>query len=86
MGEEIVFSVVGGRVGDTAVLTEDLDTYKSGRRIIVFLFKGPPGNPAATVHPSGLYPSTPLVIEGSVARGPVRNVPLAELISQLAGR
>lgn len=86
VGDAVTFSIVGGRVGDTALLTEDLDTYAKGQRVIVFLSKGGPDNPATVVHPAGLYPVMTLVVEGGVARGPVKAIPLTELVPQLVGR
>jgi hypothetical protein len=79
----LVFSFVGGRAGDTAVVTEDLEIYKPGTRIIVFLHRGQPGNPAYTADPAGLFPSWALVIDGQVARGEIRDIPLGELVRQI---
>ncbi|MGH7964031.1 MAG: hypothetical protein ACRERD_19795, partial [Candidatus Binatia bacterium] len=67
IGNELGFSVVGGRVGDVAVVNETtLPLFKPGTRIVAFLHIGEPDSPAALAYPSALWPSRFLIVEGAV--------------------
>ena len=80
----LVFSYEGGRVGDTVqVVDNNHDIFAKGNQLIVFLSRGGPDNPASHVSNSGLYPRLQLVVEGDVARGSKRDVPLQGVLQQL---
>lgn len=83
IGNTLMFSFVGGRVGDTAIVAEGNESYAQGNSIIVFLSKGGPDNPASIVDPSGLFPRTHLVVKGEVAQGPIKDIPLKDLVRQI---
>ena len=83
VGDTLKFSFVGGRVGDTALVYEGNETFEEGSRVIVFLGKGKPGSPAHNVEPEALYPRLHLVVRGDVAQGPIKDIPMKELLQQL---
>ena len=83
VGDTLKFSFVGGRVGDTAHVYEWSDVFEEGTRVIVFLAKGGPGSAAHNVEPQGLYPRMHLVVRGDVAQGPIKDIPMKELLGQL---
>ncbi len=83
VGDVIKFSFVGGRVGDTAQVFTWNEVFEEGSRIIVFLGKGEPGSAAHNVDPQGLYPRMHLVVKGDVAQGPIKDIPMTELLQQL---
>lgn len=85
VGNSLVFSVVGGRIGDTEwrMMEGTQGSYQVGDRVILLLRQAKPGQPAALAADSGLFPSIGLVIEGDMARGPVKRVPLSRVIRQL---
>lgn len=83
IGDTLKFSFVGGRVGDTAQIVDWNEAFQEGTRIIVFLATGAPGSPARNVEANGFYPRMHLVVEGDVAQGPTKDIPIKELLGQL---
>ena len=83
IGDTLKFSFMGGRVGDTAHIVDWNESFQEGARIIVFLATGAPGSPVRNVEASGFYPRMHLVVEGDVAQGPVKDIPIKELLRQL---
>ena len=83
VGDTLKFSFVGGRVGDTAHVYKWNNTFEKGTRVIVFLGKGGVGSAAHKVEAQGLYPRMHLVVKGGVVQGPLKDVPLEEVLSQL---
>ena len=82
-GDDLKFSFVGGRAGDTAHIFEWNDVFEEGTQIIVFLDKGGSSSPAHNVDPQGLYPRMHLVVKGDVVQGPIKDIPLQEFLQQL---
>ncbi len=83
VGDTLKFSFVGGRVGDTALIYAGNETFEEGSRIIVFLGKAEHGSPPHNVEPDALYPRLHLVVKGNVAQGPIKDIPMEELLQQL---
>ena len=83
VGDTLKFSFVGGRVGDTAHVYEWNDVFEQGTRVIVFLAKGGPGNAAHNVESQGFFPRMHLVVKGDFAQGPIKEIPIKELLQQL---
>lgn len=83
VGDTLKFSFVGGRVGDTAYVFDWNYVFEKGTRVIVFLAKGEVGDAAHKVEAQGLYPQMHLVVKGGLAQGPIKDVPLKELVQQL---
>jgi hypothetical protein len=79
----VVFSFIGGKVGNSVMMSEDTEIYKPGNRLIVFLYKGQADSAPGRVHPDALFPSMPFVIDGNIAHGPAKDVPLTDLIAQI---
>ena len=83
VGDVLKFSFVGGQVGDTVQTFELNDTFKEGTRVIVFLAKWNPGGPASNVEEQALYPKMHLIIKGDFAQGPIKEIPMGDLLRQL---
>ena len=83
VGDTLKFSFVGGRAGDTAYVYEWNDTFEEGAQVIIFLAKGGIGSAAHNVEAQGLYPRMHLVVKGGLVQGPIKDVPLEEVLSQL---
>ncbi len=79
----LVFSFLGGQVGDATWASEEQEIYQPGTRLLVFLYRGQVGSPPAQIDPGALFPSIPLVIEGDVAHGPIKDIPVADLVQQI---
>jgi hypothetical protein len=73
------FSVYGGTTKDFNLISEDLERLKAGATVIMFMRE----HPQFTNVSSRLYPNLFFVVEGNVASGPVRDIPLSELESQI---
>ena len=83
VGDTLKFSFVRERVGDTAHVYEWNDVFEEGTLVIAFLAKGGLGSAAHNVEPQGLYPRIHLVVRGDVAQGPIKDIPMKELLGQL---
>ena len=83
VGDVLKFSFVGGQVGDTVQTFEWNDTFEEGTRVIVFLAKGNPGGPASNVEEQALYPKMHLIVKGDFAQGPIKEIPMGDLLRQL---
>ncbi len=84
VGDEIAFSIAGGRVGDTAIVFEGNEDLEVKARVIVFLGEGDIDSPARKAHADGLYLRAHLVVEGDTAKGPLRDVPLRDILDELS--
>ena len=83
VGDVLKFSFVGGQVGDTVQTFELNDTFEEGTRVIVFLAKWNPGGPASNVEEQALYPKMHLIVKGDFAQGPIKEIPMGDLLRQL---
>lgn len=79
----VIFSVPGGQVEDAALAAEEMEIYKPGTHLLVFLYRGQAGSPPAQIDPGALFPSMPLVLEGDVAHGPIKDIPVVDLMQQI---
>ncbi len=77
--DDLILSTYGGTLGSTTVLTESNDLLKPGTRVVLFL----KDQPSFANVQSSLQPTLILVVDGDVARGPISNVPLSRLVSEL---
>lgn len=75
----LVFSVYGGAVGESIVTTDELERLKRGSKVIMFL-KEHPKFPNVS---SRFSPNLFFVIDGDVAHGPTRDVPVPDIVRQL---
>lgn len=82
-GRSLVFSFNGGRVDTATVVSENSDLYKPGARLLLFLNRGQPGTPAHVAHPSGLWTSMAFAVDDGVLHGPIEDVPVSEVVTQL---
>ena len=83
VGETLKFSFPGGTVGDTAFIHAWNDVLEEGATIIVFLSKGAEDSPPKKVEEQGLFPRMHLVVNGDMVEGPLKEVPLADIVKQL---
>lgn len=79
----VIFSIPGGQVGAAALASEETEIYNPGTHLLVFLYRGQASSPPAQIDSGALFPSMPLVIEGDVAHGPIKDVPVADLVQQI---
>lgn len=80
--DKIIFSVLGGTVDDVTMDAGE-GVYKPGAHLIVFLYRGKPDSAPAKAHVDALFPSMPLVIDGNIAHGPIRDISVVELVEQI---
>ncbi len=81
--DALKFSYMGGQVGDTVEYFEWNDVIQEDARLIVFLAKAENDSPAHRVDTGGLFPEFHLLVKDNVARGPVAEIPMGELVEQL---
>ena len=85
VGDTLKFSFPGGTVGDTAFVHGWNDVLEEGATVIVFLSKGADDSPPKRVEEQGLYPRMHLVVKGDMVQGPLKEVPLSDILEQLKG-
>lgn len=73
VGDTLKFSFIGGRVGDTAYVFEGNESYEEGAQVILFLKNGA----------VGFSPRAYLLVKGDVAQGPIKDIPMEDLLRQL---
>lgn len=83
VGKTLKFSFPGGTVGDTAFVHAWNDVLEEGATVILFLSKGADDSPANRVEEQGLFPRMHLVVKGDIVEGPLKEVPLADIVEQL---
>ena len=82
-GDTIKFSFAGGKVGDTAFVHGWNDVLKQNTSVIVFLSKGSDDSPPKRVEESGLFPTMHLLVKGDMVEGPLKEVPIDDIVEQL---
>ena len=83
VGETLKFSFPGGTVGDTAFVHAWNDVLEEGATVIVFLSKGADDSPPKRVEEQGLFSRMHLVVKGDMVEGPLKEIPLADIVEQL---
>ena len=83
VGETLKFSFPGGTVGDTVFVHAWNDVLEEGATVIVFLSKGAADSPPKKVEEQGLFPRMHLLVKGNMVEGPLKEVPLANIVEQL---
>lgn len=81
--DTLIFSFVGGQVGDTVQSFEWNEVIQKNARLILFLAKGDDDSPAHRVDAGALFPQFHLLVKNGIAQGPVAEIPLDELDEQL---
>lgn len=82
-GDPVKFSFPGGKVGDTAFVHGWNEVLEEDATVIVFLSRGGDGSPSKLVQESGLFPTMHLLVRGDMVEGPLKEVPLADIVEQL---
>lgn len=81
--DSITFNFFGGTVGEVTVkATEGEGMYRQGGRVLLFLSKPTPRSPADLPN-SEYWPIEVLRVEGEIAHGQQKPVPLSEVLNQL---
>ena len=73
----------GGRLVTRSKHSSGMIPSKRAPGVIVFLAKGNPGGPASNVEEQALYPKMHLIVKGDFAQGPIKEIPMGDLLRQL---